>query len=392
MKKRSRYLLLIFSLTTIIFSSCGKRLNQRVTLWRSDKIPYGTYYAYYNLDYLFPNSDIDVNETSPEVLDVTSSAYIIISPTVKPSADELQAIFNLAVAGNHIFISGLEIGKNLLDSFSLKEKNNFPLRSDSTTLVIYDPEVGDSVKFQYPGFRLESSFGGMDTTITNIVGRDENGDANFVRFTYQGGGSVSIHYAPVGFTNFFLLHKQNKKYYDLAMSVIPDTVSTVIWDDYFRRHADGKDIGQKSGFSKLSMFMNDEVLKWAFWLTIILFAIVYLFESKRKQRIIPPVAALKNASLDFVKTVGRLYYQRKDNKNLASKMITQFLGTIRTRFNLPTAELSDEFVDKLAFKSGYAKTLVRDIVDDIKKMDEAQVVTDEELLAFNDKMDRFIKG
>ncbi|RYZ78301.1 MAG: DUF4350 domain-containing protein [Proteobacteria bacterium] len=206
MKKRSRYLLLIFSLTTIIFSSCGKRLNQRVTLWRSDKIPYGTYYAYYNLDYLFPNSDIDVNETSPEVLDVTSSAYIIISPTVKPSADELQAIFNLAVAGNHIFISGLEIGKNLLDSFRLKEKNNFPLRSDSTTLVIYDPEVGDSVKFQYPGFRLESSFGGMDTTITNIVGRDENGDANFVRFTYQGGGSVSIHYAPVGFTNFLRGH------------------------------------------------------------------------------------------------------------------------------------------------------------------------------------------
>lgn len=176
------------------------------------------------------------------------------------------------------------------------------------------------------------------------------------------------------------------------MSVIPDTVSKVIWDDYFRRHADGKDIGQKSGFSKLSMFMNDEVLKWAFWLTIILFAIVYLFESKRKQRIIPPVVALKNASLDFVKTVGRLYYQRKDNKNLASKMITQFLGTIRTRFNIPTAELSDEFVDKLAFKSGYAKTLVKDIVDDIKKMDEAQVVTDDELLAFNDKMDRFIKG
>lgn len=195
--------MLVHLLITIIFSSCGKRLNQRVTLWRSDKIPYGTYYAYYNLDYLFPNSDIDVNETSPEVLDVTSSAYIIISPTVKPSADELQSIFNLAVAGNHIFISGLEIGKNLLDSFRLKEKNNFPLRSDSTTLVIYDPEVGDSVKFQYPGFRLESSFGGMDTTITNIVGRDENGDANFVRFTYQGGGSVSIHYAPVGFTNFF---------------------------------------------------------------------------------------------------------------------------------------------------------------------------------------------
>jgi hypothetical protein len=230
----------------------------------------------------------------------------------------------------------------------------------------------------------------MDSTVTNVIGRNESGHPNFVKFSYQGGGTVMIHLAPIAFSNFFLLHKQNKKYYDLALSNIPDTVSTVLWDDYYRHHMDGNDFGNKTAFSKLGMFLNDAVLSWAFWLTILLFGIMYIFESKRKQRIIPPLKKLDNTSLDFVKTIGRLYYQRKDNKNLAGKMSTHLLGHIRTRYNMPTSNLNDEFIAKLAFKSGYPLTLVNDIVSDIGKIEGQQTVTDEELLTFNDKIDKFI--
>lgn len=393
MKTSHAYLFVALSFLTIALSSCGKRMNNRVTLWRNHKIPYGTYYAYNNLEYIFSKSSIEINDESPERFSDNkySSAYIIISPFVRPSEDELKALLQHAMSGNHVFISALYIGENLLDTFRLKEgTSGAPLYGDSLSVKIFDPESRDSVLFAYPGMRLDSYFSEMDSSVTNVLGRNERGEANFVKFSYQNGGSVFIHYAPATFTNFFLLHKNNKRYYDLALSVIPDSVSIVMWDNYFRNHENGSDIGNRSGFSKLKLFLQDDALRWAFWLTILLFGIVFLIESKRKQRIVPELPRLKNTSLDFVKTIGRLYYQRKDNKNLAAKMITQFLGQIRARYNLQTASLSDEFVDKLAFKSGYATALVRDIVTDIKKMEDAQVVTDEELLAFNDKLDSFI--
>lgn len=377
----------------VALASCGKGLNKRLTLWRNDKIPYGTFYAFNNLQYLFTGSEIVTNDKSPETFFQyeNSSAYIVVGHSVRPSEIELKAILNHAISGNHVFISAMDISENLLDSFKLKISETYSdYFHDSLTVSILDPVADDSVKYSYPGARLDNYFTKMDSSVTNILGRSKNGFANFVKFTYQGGGTVMIHLAPGALTNYFLLHKENKKYYDLALSPIPDTVESVIWDDYYRHHIDGNDYGNKSTFSKLGTFLENDVLRWAFWLTIILFGIIYLFESKRKQRAIPAIKKLNNTSLDFVKTIGRLYYQRKDNKNLASKISTHFLGYVRTTFNMSTSQLNEDFINRLAFKSGYSVTLVSGVIEEIQKMEDAYLVSDEELLAFSDKIDTFI--
>ncbi len=393
MTEKFTYRLVVFSWLIVALTSCGNGLNKRVTLWRNDKIPYGTYYAYNNLQYLFTNADIETNDQSPKTFfeHDNSSAYIIIGHSVRPDENELKAILNHAIAGNHVFISAMDISENLLDSFKLKVSETYPdYFHDSLTVSVLDPVSDDSLKYTYPGARIDNYFTKMDSSVTNILGRSKNGYANFVKFTYQGGGTVMIHLAPGALTNFFLLHKQNKKYYDLVLSPIPDTVENVIWDDYYRHHMDGNDYGNKSAFSKLGTFLENDVLRWAFWLTILLFGIIYLFESKRKQRIIPSIKKLNNTSLDFVKTIGRLYYQRKDNKNLASKISTHFLGHVRTAYNMSTSKLDEDFVNRLAFKSGYPVTLVTEVIDAIGKMEESYAVNDEELLAFSDKIDNFI--
>jgi hypothetical protein len=382
-----------FLLMAVAFSSCGPRLNKRITLWRNDKIPYGTYYAYNNLQHVFTNAEIETNDKSPESFYQynNSSAYIIVGYSVRPDEMELKAILNHAIAGNHVFISAIDIGENLLDSFKLKVSESYPgFFSDSLTVSVLDPTAGDSLKFTYPGARLDNFFTKIDSSVTNILGRNKDGYANFVKFTYQNGGTVMIHLAPGALTNFFLLHKENKKYYDLVFSPIPDTVEQVVWDDYYRHHMNGNDYGKKSTFSKLGTFLGDDVLRWAFWLTIALFGIIYIFESKRKQRIIPSIKKLNNTSLDFVRTIGRLYYQRKDNKNLAQKISTHFLGHIRTTYNMSTSQMNDDFVSRLAFKSGYPVSLVKEMMDEIRKIDEAYDVSDEELLAFSEKIDKFI--
>ena len=389
----------------ILLTGCGskKRLNERVTLWRNDKIPYGTFYAYENLSSVFPGAKVVVSKKSPErsrsinpgesadelVSGEGSSVHIIISPQVQPDEAELRALFNYVSEGNHIFISSFNISDALLDSLRLKTASSsaYHRDSDSLRVSITNPVTYDSLNFSYPGKAYDNAFASVDTSISNILGRDASGEINFVRVTYESGGSISIHLAPMAFTNFFLLHKNNKSYYDNALSYLPNNVEVVKWDDYFRN----RPTGSNSAFSKLAPFLSNDILKWAFWLVTVLFAIVYLFESKRKQAIVPVISPVKNASLDFVKTIARLYFQRKDNKNLALKMSAHFLDNVRNRYNLPTSVLDDEFENKLAYKSDYDRAAIHDIVYTINTLPDQLSVTDDELLAFNAKLEKFIK-
>ena len=394
MKTSITYPFVALAVLLVVLSSCGKHLNKRVTLWRNDKIPYGTFYAHENLPHIFRDALIETSRESPVSFyddEESSSAYIIVSYTVEPDEKELKAILNHAIAGNHVFISALNIGKNLLDSFDLEytDFSGYLLQRDSLTISL-TKRYDDSIPFTYPGYQLANHFTKMDSTVTKVLGKDEEGRANFVKFSYEGGGTVYIHLAPAAFTNFFLLHKQNKKYYDLALGAIPDSVNTVRWDEYYRYHRNGENNAERSAFSKLGTFLNNEVLRWAFWLTILLFGIIYLIESKRKQRPIPALKKLNNSSLDFVKTIGRLYYQRKDNKNLAQKIAAHFLGHIRTRYNLVTSQLDEVFEEKLAYKSGRSVVEVKEIIDSIRSLELQYDMNDDELLAFNEKIDKFI--
>ncbi len=393
-KKRSYLLYLILGLA---LSACGRYKNKKITLWRNDKIAYGTYYAFHNLHYLFDDAEITTNRLSPLSFyrnSDTAAAYIIIGNNVKPSENELNALLNYAAAGNHIFISAISLGENLLDSFRLATTSyrHFAYSEDSLTVNLFNVADDDSSLFSYPGFGMDEVFTKMDTSITNILGTDARGHANFVKFTYNNGGSIALHLAPLGLTNFFLLHKENKEYFDRVISSsVPASVDRIRWDDYFRSHIDGSDTSNASLFSKLAAFLNHPVLRWAFWLAMLLFLIIYLFESKRKQRPVPVIKELRNSSLDFVETIGRLYYQRHDNKNLAAKMAAHFLSHVRNKYNISTSVIDEMFEQKLSFRTGYALEELKEIIVFIKSVEEPGTMSDDDLLTFSNKIDKFYK-
>jgi hypothetical protein len=405
---RLTYHLLLLLLMASLCAGCRtdtKTLNERISLWRKDKIPYGTWYAYENLSYLFADAEIFINQRSPDLsksfdvreftgfmndFDTKSAAYIIISPQLLADVNEVNAIFNFISRGNHVFVSTFRMSENFLDSLNLKPAfySGFANYHDSLLTSIDDPSYYfDSTSFGYPGKALDNYFVNLDSNVTTILGENEAGQPNFVKFTYEGGGSLYLHLAPIAFSNFFLLHKENNSFYNHALSYLPAEIQKIWWDDYFRYHMGG----QKNDFSSLKVIMENKSLRWAFWLTILLFALIYLFESKRKQRIIPTIAPHRNASLDFVKTIGRLYYQRGDNKNLSAKMTAHFMDHVRTRFNIRTANLDEDFINRLAYKSNHSKESIQNIVNSINYMKDSYSVSDDELREFNSKLENFYK-
>ena len=403
-----------------LIASCGsgaKRMNNRVTLWRSDKIPYGTYYAYENLQKIFPAASVVINKRSPDryktfslknikdtdpsdnaSYDDQKTTYIIVASHVLPDDDEVAALLGMVSRGQHVFISSLRIGESLLDSLHLKTAfyTGAYNTDDSLTVSVNNPETNDSLSFTYPGMALDNFFVSVDSSITSILGRDQYGRPNFVRFTYEGGGSLYIHLAPITFSNFFLLHKNNKVYYDNVLSYLPQSSEVVRWDDYFRYHKSGSEDGGQDGkgkglFGAGSWLGKQPALAQAMWLLLILMLIIYLFESKRKQRIIPIIQPLKNASVDFVKTIGRLYYQRHDNKNLAQKMTVHFQDHVRSRYGIRAALTDPEFEKRLAWKTGYDINAIKDMVYYMNMLQDEFEVTDEGLLELNRKLEHFYK-
>lgn len=396
------------------FAACGKakRLNERVTLWRNDKIPYGTYYARENLSRIFPEASIENIRTSPDPYHkenttdlfentynpkANKTCYVIIADAVMPDDKEIEGLFDMVGKGTQVFISSFSIDETLLDSLQLKTSlyNSYLNVHDSLTVGVYDPVSWQESRYSYPGMALDNYFSDVDSSITTVLGKNKEGKANFVKISYESGGAFYIHLAPMSFTNFFLLHKSNKGYYDQVLSWMPRNAELVRWDDYFRNSVNGNGKGgnnrdnTKGTFSALGWLLDQQSLAWAWWLLLLLLLLIYLFESKRKQRIIPVIPPVKNASLDFVKTIGRMYFQRKDNKDLAHKMLVHFLGYVRSRYNIRATVLDEDFVQRLAYKSGYDQRAVQTLVYDLQYAQDAPQVSDHALLELNHKLETF---
>lgn len=403
-------------LSATLITSCGgdggKKMNDRITIWRKDKIPYGAFYAFEQLDEIFPNAEVVIDKESPDgsnnnifkpkVSEIATKVtqhkgkvfQMILSPTVLPSDTELGALLNYVYEGNQLFISSFDIGKNLLDTLNLETSRLNGLRvADSLKVSVMNPVSLEDQTYWYPGQTYDNSFASLDTEYIRVLGRDYNNNPNFVKISYENGGAIYIHLAPLAFSNFFLLHKDNKKYYDYALSNVPENTELVVWGEYFRDHYNGEGQGGRpNGTARIFSWMAKQPpLLWALILLLSLFVIIYLFESKRRQREIPERKPLKNASLEFVKTIGSLYYQRRDNKNLALKMTAHFLDHVRNRFNIPTSRMDSDFEARLSYKTGIESAVIHDIVYQAKYLADQEAVSDTELLIFDQQLRNFYK-
>ena len=377
----------------LLLASCGtgnKQLNRRISLSPHDDIPYGTRVAYESLPHLFPDATITVATNNSPVSLANSSGtgrvFIAIGSSLEADATEVTAMMNFVQQGNQVFISANRVSENLLKELQVHAtfKRPYSDEPDSLTVGVYSPVDTGYKVFAYPGDSYDNWITRLDTQYTSILGRDGSGRPNFIRLTYKGGGAIYLHFAPLAFSNFFLLHKRNIAYYENALSYLPADTREIIWDEYYRYN-------HSRQFSAFDYILSHPALRWAFWLLLLLFLILYLFDSKRRQREIPVISPLANTSLDFVRTIGRLYFQRRDNHNLAMKMVAYFQDQVRTRFHLPGTALDEAFVDRLAYRTGYPKQSLAALVDYMYHLPTKAYISDEELLDFHGQLEAFYK-
>ncbi len=386
-----------------------RKLDERITLRRQDKIPYGTYVAYRNLKYIFPRATIYTNRYEPGYWDSLSNfdahqLFISVSARFSADEEEMKRIISFTENGNDVFISTMAVSddvKRMLDCST----NDFLLpgyfgaqmvgAGDTMNVSLINPPFEKTLNYVYPGKPYGSGFTRINDNTTNALGSCE-GLTNFIHLR-AGKGNIYIHLSPMAFSNYFILHKNNIEYYEKVLSVVDPGVTRVVWDEYYlnkRRSENNDPEKKKNWFSVLMNTRNNngqKPFRAAFWLLILLLLFYVLIEMRRKQRIIPVIAKPKNDSLDFVKTIGRLYYDKGDHRNLCKKMGAYFLEHVRNKYKLPTGTLDDEFVKNLQYKSGVEEPEIRGIISFIKYVEDAAIINNNQLSDFHKQLESFYK-
>ena len=392
-------------ITLLLLHKETRKFDGRITFNPKDKIPYGTFAAYHLLQQQFPNATIDVNYYAPEdwqnlSYDSTGQVLLIVNSYFDPTLSELNALTSFTRQGNYVFISCLQMNDAARAFFKVQQQdvyNPFTIKNDYGVIDMYDSFAVklDSrtytlpLQFVYPGVSYNNHFTRYDSLFTYPLGY--NGDDNMPNLLAINAknGSIFLHTAPITFTNFFVLYSNNHQYYERLMSLLPANARKIMWDEYFllyKQNKDGSNDGEKGLLSVLLSHKNFYV---AFWMVMILLALYFFTEVKRRQRLIPEYSKPANDSLEFVTTIGKLYYEKGDHKNLADKLTLFFLDYVRNKYKLSTNELNEAFAQRLSLKTGIAVEELSKLIDTSNTIKLSDRISEQQLLQYHQQLENF---
>lgn len=404
MKKFLPYIILVAIVGLIFIVIVGanrklpRKMDERITLREKDKIPYGTAAARSLIGSLFPNASVTSDSRNPGYWNDISfgsnkQAVILMSGYFNADEYELKKIIDFASNGNYVFIIGRGFSTDAQSAFNFTYNQNnasvfYNIVDDSLKVKLQPPSFSSDSFFIYPGTKFESWFETFDTAHALVLGTNET-RPNFIRMNV-GDGSVFIHSAPLAFSNYFILHKNNINYFEQALSVIPNDVEKIVWNDYYLNK---KINNNKEGSPNwLGVLFKIPAFKAGFFVLLLLLLLWVLLNTRRRQRMIPDYSKPRNESLDFVKTMGRLYYERRDHQNLAKKMGIYFLEHVRSNYKLPTHTLDDQFTEALHFKSGHSRGDLNEIVSFVQYLQDDGSVNEQQLIHFHNQLESFYQN
>lgn len=366
-----------------------RQTDWTVTLQKEDTNPYGAYITFRMLGELFPRVVVTAEQLPAyNLLSDTSlrgTAYLVIGPGADLESEDVRQMLRYVSRGNDVFISAYSLSNMLADSLGVKLAVSAvsTLRADSTGVRLTNRRLGAGTVYAFRKWTSSGIFDAVDTAKTEVLGTSSDGKPDFVRVRH-GKGFVFLHAVPVCFSNDFMLSPKNHRYTAAALSYLPAGTTHLYWDEYYQ-------LGPAYRGGLMRFLLTHLYLRWAWWLALFALIAYVFFESKRRQRVVPVREPLKNNSLDFITTVGGLYFERHDNKGIAEKKITHFLEWVRGRLYLSTERLDEDFVLALARKSGSSERAARDVVGMIIQVRSSNTVGDALLMQLAGHVDAFYR-
>ena len=389
------------------------------TYLESDKDPYGSYLLRKLMPTYFPDNTFKVIDTkvADQLPAITSkpTSYILLGEAMYFDSIDVAQLLQFVENGNSVFFASKTMPYDLMFHIYYEECNgqfweDYSHVEDSTVRMnFYHPNLVREQGFDYSYiYRHQAELYRWHFIDSMYFCQNENGlqplgyidslGVNFARAKY-GVGYFYLHTNPVVFSNLQLLEEIGVDYVNQVFAHLPK--GTVYWDEVSRVD---EAIGRRrndllannpnrglSADSPLQYVLAQPSLAWAWYLGLALALTYLLFHAKRKQRIIPVLEAKRNSSMEFLATVGSLYFIQQDHRKLAMQKTRLFLVFIRDRYNLSTADLDEQFVARLASRAEVPVSLLNTILEQRKFIKAASSITEKALIRYHVLIDQFYK-
>jgi hypothetical protein len=363
-------------------------INWERTLSNRDKAPYGTYIIYKELRAIMGMSPketrVPVYEMVNDSVD-SGEVYILVNNEMRTTNADENELLNYIGQGNTVFISTEGLSKSFSDSLGLTLENFYftEFGNDSTSINFSSPALRNKEDFRMPSHTIDGYFKKFDTSRAMVLGVNNHGKANLIRMDI-GDGHLYIHAVPMAFTNFFVLRGNNREYLEKMLSYLPGNAEYLYWDEYYK-------IGRGGPSTPLRVILSRPELKWAYITGLFSILLFMVFQSKRKQRIIPVIPPVVNNTVDFVETVSHVYLNDRNHRSIALKKLTYLFEHIRSRYYLDTLIIDEEFAEKLAHKSGMPMAETKEMISLIQFIRSEEKISDQHLVRLHNLIEEFHK-
>jgi hypothetical protein len=417
MKKDWKYILyltLAFGIFLAVRLSGPKQFDWTPTYASEDKNPFGAYVLRELIPALFKGHHVQVtNKTLYELRDSLKPGQNVLILTHSYSADaqDVTVLLDHVNAGGSAFIGAESFHGKLADTLELStqdylfQRGMYSHRKDTSFLKFMNTELDTAVHYVFRRDNIHNYFEAPDTSKANVnhpgkrnpadlqhaalmlknttvIAENDMGKPVLVNARW-GKGNFIICSTPLAFTNIYALKDEHHNFVSNALSYLPQ--GDVCWSEYYS-------IGRLESQTPLRFILTHEPLAWAYYMSVIALLLFMAFESKRKQRIIPTINPLTNSSLEFVSTIGNLYFSRGDHKNIVDKKILFFWDYVRTKYSINPAGTGENFISLLSKKSGKNEEQVRMLFGLVRSLQTQTSISESDLRLLNDEMENFMRN
>jgi hypothetical protein len=380
-----------------------KQVSDKLALSGFDKQPMGGYVFKYLARSVFTIEDFNYNRQPfdrwyksflEENYHTTNSIYFILAPRVISYREEALALEDFIERGNTVFIATNYADALLLDQLHININDDLSALSTQSAFRMRDTrkQLTDSIlfhpnQFSFFFYPLQKRII-TDTAFSyEVLGLNDFDKPDFVRVKI-GKGEAIIMTNVQACTNYFLLTRNNLQYALGAFSYLPQKYSGVYWDDFYRQHP-SRTPEDKSIFSAL---MSITPLRYAVLILLAMAAIWIITNMFRRQRMIPVIQPNINSSKEFTQTIARLYFNKKENRNIGLKMITHLQDHLRNKYYTNYHSINQDFASLLASKTGLPAEKAEALADTIYFVQHNGWIDDATLLKLNAQVQEVMQG